>query len=408
MDKMEHSKAMEELLPIPESSMTPATPLIISLMFCLENEQGHIYSYNLSVGKAARLLGWDHMAAVRAAAKINAVPDGWQMCLGTKTNRFTWRPLTKIEKMVKLIWSLMKLLREQSLQPRPVIYLLEWFDPVHFIAFCLALMLTPRRSDRYVWLLHRFEFPQAFITDLYRFLHNVVRWRVGRWRLVLFSETDLVATALEKTFGQRVYVLPMPQIILPDEKPNLPAWSSLPERQHYIVCWWPGMPATNKGLTTIEHLTRLVDDDAPQIYLLADQKTGFTPIPGGCQVMLLPTGMPRADYLGWLYTMDMALLPYDPQVYATRTSGPFADAIVAGKPPVVTDHTWMAHELRKYQLDKLILDWNSPSIFRQLIQLAADVDIHARLAKMRSDYLGFHSVSGYAETIKAVFEQTCI
>src|SRR5512134_2021818 len=99
--------------------MTSATPLIISLMFCLENEQGHIYSYNLSVGKAAHLLGWDHSAAVRAAAKINTVPDGWQMCLGTRANRFRWRPLVKIEKLMKLLRSLIGLLREQSAQPRP-------------------------------------------------------------------------------------------------------------------------------------------------------------------------------------------------------------------------------------------------------------------------------------------------
>jgi hypothetical protein len=386
--------------------MTPATPLIISLMFCLESEQGHIYSYNLSVGKAAHQLGWDHMAAVRAAANINTVPPDWYMCLGTPTNRFTWRPLVKIEKMVKLIGSLLQLLRAQSKQPRPAIYLLEWFDPIHFVAFCLALALTPRRNNRYVWLLHRFEFPKAFITDLYRFLHQVVRWRVGRQRLVLFSETDLVAASLEKTFGQKVYVLPMPQIILPNEMPQMPTWSSAPERQGKVVCWWPGMPAASKGLGIIEKLTRLTNEVAPRIYLLADQKTNFTAAPGGCTVMLLPTGMPRADYLGWLYTMDVALLPYDPQTYAMRTSGPFADAIVAGKPPVVTDHTWMAHELRKYQLDRLILDWDSPTIFNYFIDVAADTEVLARLKHMRADYLRFHSVSGYAETIKAVFEQT--
>jgi hypothetical protein len=386
--------------------MTQATPLIISLMFCLENEQGHIYSYNFSVGKAARLLGWEHMAAVRAAAKIDSVPNGWQMCLGTKTNRFTWSPLVKIEKMVKLIRSLIKLLREQSTASRPVIYLLEWFDPIHFIAFCMALVLTPRRGERYVWILHRFEFPKVFITELFRFLHGAVRWRVGGKRLVLFSETDLVAAALEKTFGQKVYVLPMPQIILPVEPPNLPAWSLSAERHHKVVCWWPGLPAATKGLATIEHLTRLVNDEASQICLVSDQKTGFTSVPGGCQVMLLPTGMPRADYLGWLYTMDVALLPYDPKAYAMRTSGPFADAIVAGKPPVVTDHTWMAHELRKYQLDELILEWDSLTIFHDLIQIATDPHTHNNLARMRSDYLRFHSITGYADTIQTVFEQT--
>jgi hypothetical protein len=383
-----------------------ATPLIVSLMFCLENEQGHIFSYNMSVGKAARMIGWEHIAAVRAAARVDTLPEGWSLCLGTRDNFFNWKPLVRIEKMLKLIASLIRLMHEQATSSRPAIYLLEWFDPVHLIAFCLSLMLAPRHGDCYVWILHRFEFPHAFITTLYKFLHSSIRWRVGHKRLVLFSETDLVAESLVKTFGQDVHVLPMPQIILPSEKPNMPTWNAAPERQSQIVCWWPGHPAAQKGMAIIARLIQLTGEDARHLCIVADQKTGFKATEGGCQLILLPTGMNRADYLGWLYAMDLALLPYDPIAYAKRTSGPFADTISAGKPPVVTNGTWMAHELRKYQLDQLILDWNSPTILSDLRRVAADTSISEKLARMRSDYNHFHSFAGYAETMRGVFEKT--
>ena len=384
----------------------PALPRIVSMLFCLENEQGHIYSYNLSVGKAARMLGWEHVAALRAAANIATLPEGWSLCLGTRQSYFRFRPLVKIEKMFKLVWSLLSYFRAQSGRSRPVIYFLEWFDHIHLIGFCLALLLTRRKGDRYVWLVHRFEFTKMPITRLYRLLHALIRWRVGQGRLVLFTETDLVAESLKATFGQTVFVLPMPQIISPNEQPRLPAWNDSQERAGKVVCWWPGIPSGAKGLATVDQLIRRAGPEAKHICIVADQRAGFAQATGGCQLILLPPGMPRADYLGWLYTMDLALLPYDPLSYATRTSGPFADAISAGKPPVVTDGTWMSHELRKYDLSELILDWTSPHVMTDLLRLPTDPDVLQKLEKIRNDYARFHSIAGYADTIGKVYDLT--
>lgn len=383
----------------------PAAPRIVSMLFCLENEQGHIYSYNQWVGEAARLLGWEHVAALRAAANVANVPDGWDLCLGTRESYFRFRPLVKIEKMLKLVRSLAAYFRVQAEQSKPVIYFLEWFDPVHLIAFCVALLLTRRQDKRNVWILYRFEFPKTFITRLYRFLHALVRWRVGHRQLVLFSETDLVAESLAATFGQHVYVLPLPTIS-PSEPARLYAWSSARERAGKVVCWWPGQPVEAKGLSTVDRLIRQAGPEAEHICIVADQRAGFAPVAGGCQLILLPPGMPRVDYLGWLYTMDLALLPYDPQAYATRTSGVFADAITAGKPTAVTDGTWMAHELRKYGLDELILDWTSPHLIGDLLRLPANPDVRQKIERIRSDYASFHSIAGYADTIMKVYDLT--
>ena len=66
----------------------------------------------------------------------------------------------------------------------------------------------------------------------------------------------------------------------------------------------------------------------------------------------------------------------------------------------------MASELRKYGLDQFVLDWDSPTIFGDLLRLASDADLPAKLARMQAAYADYHSVSGYARVIHRVFEET--
>jgi hypothetical protein len=380
------------------------TPLIISLLFCLDTEQGHLYAYNRSVGEAAQLLGWEHFGAVRAAANVAELPDNWSLCLGSKTTFFRSKTLARVEKMLRLIYSLLALLRSERCQSRPVVFLFEWFHPMHVIAFCLALIFSPRGRNWYVWIIHRFEFPKSNVTRLYRLLHAVIRGRLGRERLILFSENDPIAKSLVKTFGQAVYVLPMPQIASQRERSIMPEPDS--RVRDKVICWWPGLPSALKGLAIIVRLVHMTGPEAQRLCIVADEGAGLSPVEGGCQVVLLPVGISRAEYIGWMHTMDVALLPYSAPVYATRTSGPFADAIAVGKPAVVTAGTWMADELRKYGLDELILDWNSPSILSDLLHVARAEDMRAKLARMQAAYADYHSVRGFARAIHDVFDET--
>jgi hypothetical protein len=372
-------------------------------MFCLDSELGHMYAYNQSVGEAAHMIGWEHHAVARAAARVATVPENWNLCLGTQNNHFRRRPLVQIEKLYKLIRSLVTVLGAYRAQTRPIIFLLEWFDPVHLLALCLALLLSPRGRNWYVWILHRFELSPG-LTRLYRMLHAVIIWRIGTGRLVLFSESDLVVNSFGQNYHQTGFVLPMPQIASPGERAKPPA----PDRrmENRLVCWWPGQPASAKGLDILTKLAQIKAPEAAHFCLVADAGALLTPAPGGCEVISLPSGMSRAEYVGWLRRMDLALLPYSPTVYATRTSGPFADALAAGKPPVVTDGTWMAHELRQHGLDELILDWDSPTILADLLRVARDPQVPAKLARMQAAYADYHSVAGYARVIQRVFEET--
>jgi len=129
-------------------------------------------------------------------------------------------------------------------------------------------------------------------------------------------------------------------------------------------------------------------------------------VPGACQVRLLPDVLPRSAYIAWMQRADLVLLPYDPTRFRARTSGIFVEAIVAGRTPVVTDGTWMAHELRQHHLEQLILDWDSPTILADLLRVARDPTLPAQLARMQAAYADYHSVPGYARVIQRVFAET--
>ena len=56
-------------------------PTLVALIPGLINEEGHHFSYHLSVAKAAELLDWGHLAAVPLTCKINNFPPQWLKCL---------------------------------------------------------------------------------------------------------------------------------------------------------------------------------------------------------------------------------------------------------------------------------------------------------------------------------------
>jgi hypothetical protein len=380
-----------------------APPLAVSIMYCLDTEQGHIFSYNRTFGEAVRTIGWEHRAAVRAAARVVALPEGWTRDLGTTRYVFRGGLLLQLEKEWRLITSLAAYLRRVvGQEPRPIVLLLEWFHVVHLFAFCASLLAVPRRRKLSAWFVYRFGFVRTIDRVLYRALHAAIQRLLGPGQVAVFSETDTVAEELRRAFGKPVHLLPMPQIVQPHEPATLPAWATTPERQGKLVCWWPGVPAHDKGLVVVRQLAASTAPEACQVVIVADQRAHLAPAPGGCGVIGLPNNLTRAEYAGWLKTMDIALLPYLPGAYAHRTSGVFADAICMGKIPVVTGGTWMARELSRYGLDQLILDWDSPTLLADLIRIAADPAIFTGLARMRADYQAFHSVAGYAAVLERV------
>ncbi len=86
---------------------------------------------------------------------------------------------------------------------------------------------------------------------------------------------------------------------------------------------------------------------------------------------------------------SLILLPYDPIVYQSSTSGIFVEVIIAGKLPLVKEGSWLSHELKKFNLPELIVDWQRPDFFTHAKTLLHSDEIQEKLEQMRKVYLSF-------------------
>lgn len=79
--------------------------------------------------------------------------------------------------------------------------------------------------------------------------------------------------------------------------------------------------------------------DLAQLHELAARANG--------RLTLIPEKLSERDYAELLQFLDVALIPYSSKAFVEGTSNIFAEALVAGKPVIVSSGTWMAQEAKK-------------------------------------------------------------
>ena len=379
----------------------PRPPVVVSLIVNAGSEEGHPIPYNQAVGDAARQLGWDHLAAYPATCHLSQVPPGWQPALhritystgggsllGQRSGLPQWGSVWRAAQSIRAYLRANVLPREQ-----PVILFIEFFIFAHLLALVLALLGLPQQRLS-VWLLYRLDIHKQPTRRLYRVLNDLIAWLV-RGRLTLLTDSALLARPLHALFARPVQIVPIPhtQLSGPAHRPGHPTG---PTGEPLLLAWWPGAVRGDKGIDQLRALARQAAPAAQRVCLAATEAAQLAAVPGGCQVRLLPGGMPRADYLGWLQAADLILLPYDASSYAERTSGIFVEAIAAGKAAPVTPGTWMAHEAIANGLPELVIDWRAGNVWDNLVRLAEDTSVQSRLAAMASRYQAYHSVNSFS------------
>ena len=65
-------------------------------------------------------------------------------------------------------------------------------------------------------------------------------------------------------------------------------------------------------------------------------------------VTLIGAAMDAGSYEALLASVDVVLVPYWREIYWSRTSGIFLEAVTSGKPVIVTSDTWMSDELQRW------------------------------------------------------------
>jgi hypothetical protein len=390
----------------PNSSTT-----LLSIIPFLDGGKGHMYHYHLAVGRAAESLGWRHIAATNSDPTLKNLPEGWCPCLpeGLFVNGALY--LLKAGKVSRLIQNILafaraiaKFIRQATANPnQPIIIFIEGMHFTHLLLLTMILALV-RKPHLSIWVLHRYR-PRSwplkyFISTVltYKVTHLILNACYAR-RYKILTDSELLRISLQRLLKKDVQVMPIPHT----------GWDLAPSpaRQSHeseVLCWWAGPPRPPKGWASIRRISQLKNEGSLPLTLVAARSSGLTERLDGIKVELIDDILPPAAYYHWMNTADILLLPYSAEIYAEETSGIFVEAVVAGKIPLVAGQTWLAHELRQYDLAELVLDWNRPDLLATLYQLARSDEIRRKLNLMRQHYRAYHQDSTYATTMKMLYE----
>ena len=118
------------------------------------------------------------------------------------------------------------------------------------------------------------------------------------------------------------------------------------------------------------------------------------------QVTLLERPLSIAEYNAFLESADLVILPYNPTVYTTRTSGPFVEAISRGKPVVVSNDSWMSRQLGDSQAG-VTFKFNDAEDFVRAM-LVAFANLSTLIANARSfgeKYSAYHNPKVFVDEL---------
>lgn len=377
------------------------SPILISLIPNLMGGEGHIIPYHLSVSKASEILGWQHIVILAPDQKISNLPTNWYPCLSSKDLEAKINPFIRILKftdILKLSYSIAKKLRKYaSRTAKPSIVFLERFIHVQLLALLIAIYLIPTHNLS-VWLLYRRDTHKDKTAWLYKILNQAIKKKLRPGKFQILTDSEILSDSISHYFQESVTVMPIPHTESIDNR-------EMTRQNDEIVCWWAGTPRLEKGWHIIKSLLSCTTEEAKKICLVAAQSSQLISIFGNVKIKLVADNLSQSEYLNRLKAADIILLPYDANAYKERTSGIFAECIMAGKIPVVTAGTWMAQELAKFHLQELIIDdWSQPEIIvSQIIQFANSLELKAKIRKIQQNYQNFHTVESFAREMRILW-----
>jgi glycosyltransferase involved in cell wall biosynthesis len=212
--------------------------------------------------------------------------------------------------------------------------------------------------------------------------------------------TDSECLALEFS---RLTRLPMPILPTPHTKR---AGRLQQERNSVTRFVWLGGIRTDKGFLTfadailslepelrsgcIEFVIQSnLDSQYDTETAAARERLKSASLPG---VTLIERALSREEYSELLHGASAVVIPRLLQLYRSQTSGPFVEALAAGKPVVVTDESWMSDQLKRYGAGVTFKDQNAESLADAMRALAGNYeDFRVRAEQSSREWSGIHN-----------------
>lgn len=185
--------------------------------------------------------------------------------------------------------------------------------------------------------------------------------------------SDSTVVAQDLAMLGNIALLPIPHT------PNMESPTNFADRK--IRFWWAGAPRPAKGQRHVENLLMLTHG-AESVVLAMPDTGARAPSGSSLKTEFLSKYLTAEQYAARFAWSDVILLPYDPLIYRSGTSGIFIETVFAGKMPFVMSGTWMAAILEQHRLPELVLsenDWQAPDFWQRTGRTVMDPSVQDRL-----------------------------
>lgn len=347
------------------------------------SQTGHVYGYQVFCQKALQILGKEFIGYT---TEESALPEDW----------VRWFPAQFKRKGRWAFWKKCAALFRQSRDES--VFFLEYFEKHDFRLIALAAFFFLRKED-HLWIVFRDDLScrSERIQKVISFYTKLLQKRLKN-RLVLLSDSELLAEFYTDLFKQKVHVLPIPHTHF--SNPRL--------SKETLICAWLGPPREEKGLSNILKILKSEDPISKRFIMRIPENLKERVSHPHLDLRFSKKELTREEYVTSLEESDLVLLPYDPILYRRRTSGIFIEAIAAGKMPIVKEGSWLAVELKRFDLPELVVDWEQPLFFSHLLELYHNDSIKNRLEKMQKIYAQWHTLESFSQKVQELLDSSNI
>jgi glycosyltransferase involved in cell wall biosynthesis len=209
---------------------------------------------------------------------------------------------------------------------------------------------------------------------LHRMAGRAIDEAVGQTRVLAYATNKPLAQRLSPALGLMVHVAPLPHFYekLGSEEP-LPA---LPAGDGALVgCL--GMQREDKRFGDLPALLGRIHARRPDLRFLVQVGTAglepsFAALEANPRIRLIRGYLDDRAFCALIAACDLLLLPYKPERYVARISGPFVFGAVYGTPSVVPAGTWMAGRIAAGMAAGLIYEGDDDALAEALSRGADD------------------------------------
>ena len=258
--------------------------------------------------------------------------------------------------------------RLKRLKKNDLVYI-DGYSFYFLISLILYLLINGNLNKLVIWVRYSYDsIIKKYIFKFFIYLFNIDTSR----QLITITENPKLARVLNKRFSIKIQTLPshhkIEKIYIKNKKFNN---NKINNSKINILC-----PGSFRPEKYGKNLVNFLEHNIKNIYKI--------------NIEFFKNDLKKSEFVNQINNCHLVILPYNFLDYKLRSSGIFFETISMGKIVFITSNTIMSRELKKNNLEKLIVkDWNNISI-QKIIKIKNDKLVRKNLIKMKNNYNKLH------------------